>query len=326
MEDTFSNVLHKMRSLLKKTINLIKKNQSKVINLEKTNFDLGLYHLRKRNINDAILRFYITSLFNNKNANAYYYLAKCYYLKKNLLKAKKNIALCININNQHTECKFLQKIITQEGVIDEVPESIIEEFYQKYASKYDMEYNVNEGYFTPYDLMEAASKYVKKAKEILDLGCGTGVCGKKFKSLFPEADITGIDIAHNMLARAQHKYFRNHPIYSKLIHNSVSTFITKSSKKFDVVISCLSSHYKRHLHSDLLEINKLLNAEGYACLAFEKNVSNNNDQTLSYGYENFCYNENYVESELKKSKFKILFSGSSPIKNDRIALIYVCQK
>ncbi|MEQ9115599.1 MAG: methyltransferase domain-containing protein [Rickettsiales bacterium] len=329
MNDTFTYAFQKkLNSFARGCKSFISKNQSKLTNLEKTNLNLGLYHLKNKNINDAILRFYIVSILNTQNPDAYYLMAKCYYIKRNISKAKKNISRCLNLSKDHKECKFLNKIITHHGEIEEVPESIIKEFYDSFAPNYDSDLNESEGYFTPRDLASLARKTIKnkEIKTILDLGCGTGMCGKHFKKHFKDAKVIGVDLSHNMLSLARYKKLDKKPVYHELVNSSIYSYLNKSSKKFDVVIACLSMHYKNAIQPDLKMVKKMLHAGGVICLAFEKNLINNHDKTLSYGYENFCYNKKHIESEIDKSKLSILCSGESTIKNDKISLIYICTK
>lgn len=67
-------------SVVEKEINLIR---GKSKNLLQTNYDLGLKHLEKGNLSDAIFRFKFIKKFWPHHLDAYYQLAYCYFLKKN---------------------------------------------------------------------------------------------------------------------------------------------------------------------------------------------------------------------------------------------------
>jgi len=65
--------------------------KSKMSNLLETNYQLGLRHLAKGNISDAIFRFRFIKKFWPNCFDAYYQLAYCLVLNKRVFEAKKNI-------------------------------------------------------------------------------------------------------------------------------------------------------------------------------------------------------------------------------------------
>lgn len=70
-------------------------------------------------------------------------------------------------------------------------------------------------YLSPKYLFKSVGKYTKGEKlRILDIGCGTGLCGKEFKSLASE--IHGIDLSKRMLEIAEKKKFTTKYIKGKL--------------------------------------------------------------------------------------------------------------
>jgi len=60
----------------------------KLKNLKETNYNLGLMHLEKGNINDAIFRFKFIVKFWPDDQRSYYYLAYCLTIKNEPIKAK----------------------------------------------------------------------------------------------------------------------------------------------------------------------------------------------------------------------------------------------
>lgn len=66
--------------VIEKEINSIK---GKSKNLLETNYNLGLKHLEKGNLSDAIFRFKFIKKFWPHHLDAHYQLAYCYFLKKN---------------------------------------------------------------------------------------------------------------------------------------------------------------------------------------------------------------------------------------------------
>lgn len=80
--------------------------------------------------------------------------------------------------------------------------------------------------------------------KVLDLGCGTGNVTKVIKERFPEAQITCVDIAENMIEMARLKLSEYDNIEYKIIDFSELCF----TNEYNVVVSSLALH---HLKNDV---------------------------------------------------------------------------
>lgn len=75
----------------------------KLKNLEATNFNLGRYHIKKGNINEAIFRFRLIKLVYPNNLDAYYELAYCLTLKEKYSNAQKILEELLLKNPNYNE-------------------------------------------------------------------------------------------------------------------------------------------------------------------------------------------------------------------------------
>jgi len=76
---------------------------------------------------------------------------------------------------------------------------------------------------------------------VIDLGCGTGTVARKIKDVFPNAKISCLDIAENMINLAQKKLGGCADCYVGDFYNF------EFDKKYDVAVSSLALH---HLEND----------------------------------------------------------------------------
>lgn len=84
------------------------------------------------------------------------------------------------------------------------------------------------------------------AKNILDIGIGTGLELKSIFNRFPEMHVTGIDIAVNMMDYLKEKYKNEYEGgYIDLLHMSYFDY-EYSEKSFDAVISVMTLHHYNH--------------------------------------------------------------------------------
>ena len=98
---------------------------------------------------------------------------------------------------------------------------------------------------------------------VLDLGCGTGYFSQLLQTLYPKAQIVGVDIAHSMLTQAKIKQDAdNH--WSLL--NADMRCLPFDASTFDLVFANQVIHWSFPMQQILQEINRVMSAEG--CLMF----------------------------------------------------------
>lgn len=79
-----------------------------------------------------------------------------------------------------------------------------------------------------------AVEYLKKARaldaSVLDLGCGTGLCGQEFRQAADH--LTGIDIAPKMIVEVQKKQ-----LYDELHASDIIAFLERTERRYDLFIA-----------------------------------------------------------------------------------------
>jgi len=90
--------------------------------------------------------------------------------------------------------------------------------------------------------------------KVIDLGCGTGTIAHKIKTVFPNSQISCLDIAENMIKMAQIKLGENMDYYIDNFYEF--TF----DKKYDVIISSLALHHLTNDENKKMFYRKIYNA------------------------------------------------------------------
>ncbi|MGE4349645.1 MAG: malonyl-ACP O-methyltransferase BioC [Candidatus Berkiella sp.] len=91
-------------------------------------------------------------------------------------------------------------------------------------------------------LLERLSFITSSFTDILDAGCGTGHFLQQLRKLYPKSNITGVDIAQEMLAQAQNKksaWLQKKPTY---VHADIET-LPFEDNQFDLIFCNLVLHW-----------------------------------------------------------------------------------
>ncbi|MFV9875108.1 MAG: methyltransferase domain-containing protein [Rickettsiales endosymbiont of Dermacentor nuttalli] len=278
----------------------------KLQDLPDTNYKLGLLHLRKDNIYDAKLRFKIVLLFNKNHLMASYKLGYCYLLMGNNKQAMQYFTSCLKLKPDFVEAQYMLAIIDKKRQIPSfIPISIIEEFFDDLAESYQKDFVEQKGYKGHVLLFETLQE-IEELKhsdklEVLDVGCGIGLCGVYFKERSTIGFLTGIDISAQMLMQAKRAKAAGKPAYDNLLKIDFNKYLQNNDKKFNIIMSACSLHYANDLETIIMQCKKMLYPGGVLTFSVEK--STGDDIVLNEKMENFSYSENYLENAANKAGF-----------------------
>ncbi len=103
----------------------------------------------------------------------------------------------------------------------------------------------------------------QKPGHILDVGTGTGALLERLHSHYPEARLTGVDIAHNMCLRTLQKLGATCHVV-----NGDAEYLPFKTGLFDLVMSASVLQWVEHLSAALREMHRVVQPGGSICLAF----------------------------------------------------------
>jgi predicted TPR repeat methyltransferase len=119
--------------------------------------------------------------------------------------------------------------------------------FNRYAASFDMNLQ-GLGYRAPEVLSATLASYLAdqaQPPDILDAGCGTGLCGPLLRPL--AGVLTGVDLSEKMIERAQQR-----SVYDELIVSELCSFMHSHPAQFDVVVAADVFEY----FGDLQEVNE----------------------------------------------------------------------
>lgn len=139
-----------------------------------------------------------------------------------------------------------------------------------------------------------------KKRQILDLGCGTGLCGEALKAYFPNEEFYGVDISEKMLSEAGRKN-----IYKKLYADDILSFLSNNNELYHTVTAGDVFTYIGDLKPLFREIAGKVKFGGLLCFSISKNIYNQNNYYLSSSGR-FAHSIAYIHRLLKYCGFEII--------------------
>lgn len=141
---------------------------------------------------------------------------------------------------------------------DSAPIAYIKELYDDFAGHFEERLVKDLLYETPKkaaDFLEALNGGKRSYSRMLDLGCGTGLCGQAFGGMVDS--ITGVDLSAGMLAKAREK-----GIYDALVEDEIISFLESTSTFYNLIVAGDVLIYLGELESVFRLLPKCLSTEG----------------------------------------------------------------
>ena len=179
----------------------------------------------------------------------------------------------------------------------------VEKLFDVFASDFDnvlAELNYDSPKIIAENLYEFIDKKTPEKMQMLDIGCGSGLCCFEIKKLFPESQIIGVDISSQMLQKAAEKN-----IYSKLIKSEINDYFSNCCDVFDVVVASDVLTYFGCLDSLFDSVKNVLSFNGVFVFTISTDTTNKYDYFLMPS-SRFVHSEKYIEKIAEQNNFKLI--------------------
>ena len=201
-------------------------------NFALAHFNLGnTLHATDR-IDEAIVSFKNAIAIYPEYADAYVHLGNMYKIKGNNDEAISSFQKALEIDPDNNSARHL--IASLSGKRPKTaPAEYVADLFDGYADNFDQHLVSKLEYKTPTVLNTTVRRLLDDnatSLKILDLGCGTGLCGPLFRDIAGE--LVGVDLSPKMIEKAQ---ARN--IYDDLQVGDISTALKARTGYYDLVIA-----------------------------------------------------------------------------------------
>lgn len=272
-------------------------------------FNLGVIYQNFNKADDAINEYRKATDIDSRYARAY---ANLGYLYNEIGDKEKCRDACLAAQKFDPENPQIKHMIASLGIApppETADKQYIKNLYDEYANSYDSHLSVTLKSKTPQLVYDATIKHAGNAndhKKILDLGCGTGICGGLFK---PHASILiGVDLSDEMIKQAQKKN-----IYSNLHTSDIIEYFDNNEIEFDYIISSDVIIYIGNLMKLFKFVKNSLSQNGLFTFSVESTTDMKKDYILGTTGR-YQHSHKYISSLSEESGFTILSSDQETLR------------
>ncbi len=162
------------------------------------------------------------------------------------------------------EAMHMVAALGRAPVPDRAPDRYVISHFDRYADDYDRSLLEDLSYRGPELVLDAVMALLPDARDldIVDLGCGTGLAGVRFRRL--ARTLTGIDLAPAMLERA-----RARGIYDVLVEGEIAASLAGHAQAFDLALAADVFCYLGDLAPVFAAVARALRPGGHLALTVE---------------------------------------------------------
>ena len=156
------------------------------------------------------------------------------------------------------------------------PDAYIKALFDEYALRFDHHLLTELRYRVPHDLLALVQQLWRTSApvpqpplDILDLGCGTGLCGQLFQAYV--RSLVGVDLSPNMIAMARKQHNpAGRPLYDTLYCDHLLPVLQQHDRRFDLILAADVFIYVGALDQVLPAASRALRPGGLLALSLER--------------------------------------------------------
>nr|MDP2191602.1 tetratricopeptide repeat protein [Rhodoferax sp.] len=189
------------------------------------------------------------------------------------------------------------------------PHQYAEMLFDEYASDFQshlvdqLQYQAHESLVRP--LIQAGRRY----HAVLDLGCGSGLCGSLIRPLADAID--GVDVSRAMLDQA-----RQLGVYRDLVHADLASFLIETTRRVDLVLAADVFIYVGELSAVFQSVRRILEPNG--CFAFTVERPPAGQELRLLPSLRYAHSESHVRQLARHHGFSVRQIFTAPLRYDQL--------
>ena len=209
--------------------------------------------------------------------------------------------------------RFQRASLGQGEAPPAAPSTLVARLFDRYARSFDEHLTKYLGYRAPQLIFQAVARAAPSdGLHILDLGCGTGLCGQLFKPL--AAQLIGVDLSTAMVEKA-----RERGIYDRLIVADLLGASTALTQRFDLITASDVFCYVGDLSPIFQMIAGMLRPEGLFAFTVEAIPD---DERVDGGYilrqtRRYAHAASYLRQLIARHGYELLSLEQAALRSEK---------
>ncbi len=207
--------------------------------------------------------------------------------------------------------RYLQAACLGIDAPDRAPNQYVQQVFDDMADSFDSHLVENLEYRAPGLLMEALARALPQPTaglDILDAGCGTGLCGPPLRPY--AGQLTGVDLSSRMLAKA-----KGRKVYDTLAAAELTAFLDQQPQTFDIIASADTLCYFGALAPVFEASTKALKPDGLLAFTLEAAGENAVNPILN-SHGRYSHTRSYAEDTLAGAGLEVLSISSQVLRKE----------
>lgn len=195
---------------------------------------------------------------------------------------------------------------------DKPPPEYVEKLFDSYAGRFEQQLVGQLQYRTPEllnGLIRRSLPTAPRSLDMLDLGCGTGLCGPLFRDV--ARTLVGVDLSARMIDKAREK-----KVYDKLVVGDITDPAFSLNRFFDLVVAADVFPYVGDLSSVFRACHDILTSGGH--FAFSVEALDDMDQSYALRpTDRYAHAPAYIRKLIPENGFTELGMDNVVLRMDR---------
>ncbi len=262
-----------------------------------TYYNIGVLYMYQERHRDAIDYLSEALKYQPSDIESHLNIAAIYLKLNDQAQAITHYQQALAVDPENKEIQHILMALQGSTTPSNAPKEYISHLFDQYANYYEQHLTIHLQYRVPQLLFQAVDTEANLENpqwRILDLGCGTGLCGEYFKDFAVE--MIGVDASAAMLEIATQK-----GIYNELHHSMIQPYLSVC-KQFDLMIAADVFTYIGELDSIFQQVKCALRIGGY--FAFTVEATNQAPFTLQQTIR-YAHSKNYLNTLITAHQFTI---------------------
>ena len=206
--------------------------------------------------------------------------------------------------------QFQLASLTGDQTFAAAPADFVATLFDNYAETFDRHLVGHLQYRAPKLVVDAAlAAGVKDRADVLDMGCGTGLCGPLLRPF--AKTLIGVDLSSNMIGQAREK-----KVYNELFVDEIVAFLSVRFAQFDLAVAADVLNYLGDLQPVFAATSQALRVGGVVSFTVERFDGERWMLNLS---RRFSHSIAYVRSIMAATGFEILTEQEVSIRQENRA-------